>query len=46
MSYAFESMEFIDYSELPLEPTGRKGISHYVFARAADGVGLIHVAEF
>ena len=46
MSFAFESMEFIDFTEFPLEPTGRKGISHYVLVRAADGVGLIHVAEF
>ena len=46
MPYAFESIEFTRFTEFPLEPTGRKGISHYVLARAADGVGLIHVAEF
>ena len=46
MPFAFGSIEFTDFTKFPLEPTGRKGISHYVLVRAADGVGLIHVAEF
>ena len=46
MSFDFESLEFTDFTTLPLEPTGREGVSHYVLAKAGDGVGIVHVAEF
>ena len=46
MSFDFESLEFTDFTTLPLEPTGRDGVSHYVLAKAGDGVGIVHVAEF
>ena len=46
MPYDFASLEFTDHTAFPLEPTGRAGISHYVLAKAADGVGLVHVAVF
>ncbi len=46
MPYPFASIEFTDYTGFPMESTGRPGISHYVLARAEDGVGLVHVAQF
>ena len=41
-----QSIEFTDYHEYPLEPTGQEGIYHRVIAKDEEGIGIMHVVEY